>query len=334
MVELTSLSTLPAFYIKRTNIQPEDLDEDILMDFANDAVQKIVTDKTSEHIVALLPVTNYNAPKPPGCRKFVEAAYKNEDFNKTRLMYHDEVISWMGENFKGCDVKVSIECARCHEETPCNCNDNSVVIKADDDWLRANVERQYWNNPFYRGAYGLNKENGLSSFYHPEFSLMRPKRHRFHGVDWHVKGCMNLSKKLKADWPVEYLVDPIKKKIRVNVESGTILLSYLAVPKDEYGYPLAPDDIEAFEGIFWYARAWMLHRDIDKKKQNYQLFNDALARSEQLLSRAKRKLDALNPAEWNAIMRDYQKGVRYRPGAQASRLLSDKFDRSLRGFNE
>lgn len=334
MIELTSLSTFISTYIKRTRIQPEDLDEDILMDFANDSVQKLHSDKTCEDIVALLPVSNYNAPKPVGCRKFIEIAFKNESYRHKRLMYHDEVISWTGKHFSGCDIKVSVECPKCRETTPCGCKDNSVIIKVDDEWLAANVERQYWNNPFYVSAHGINKMGGIGSFYHPEFSLMRPARHRFFNADFHVKGCLNLDRRLLADWPIEYKVDPVSRNIRVNAESGTILLSYLAIPKDEEGFPLAPNDVDAFDAIFWDVRAKMLYRDIDKKKNNFQLFQHAENKAEEYMEIAKAKIDAIKPAEWNAIMRNYLKGVRYRNSdTQAGRIMRDKFDGAIRRRN-
>lgn len=331
MLELTSLSTFLSTYVKRTNTQPEDFDEDILMDFANDAVQKLQSDNTCEHIVALLPVSNFNTPKPKDCRKVIEMAFKHESYRHKRLMYHDEVISWTGQNFAGCDVKVSVECPKCHESTAdCPCKQDSIVIKADDEWLRANVERHYWGIPFYTGAYGLNKMGGVGSFYHPEFSLMRPTGLKFFGADFHVKGCRNLDRRLLGDWPVEYKYDPRTKTIRTNAEEGMILISYLAIPRDEDGFPLAPDDVDAFNAIFWDVRAMMLYRDIEKKK-NLQLLTHAEQKAEFYMERAKDKINAITPAEWNRIMRKYQKGVRLNNSdTHAGRVLRDKFDGAVR----
>lgn len=331
MLELTSLSTFLSTYVKRTNTQPEDFDEDILMDFANDAVQKLQSDNTSEHIVALLPVSNYNTPKPKDCRKVIEMAFKNESYRHNRIMYHDEVISWTGDNFGSCNIKVSVECPKCHEgRNDCTCAQDSVVIKVDDDWLRANVERNYWQMPFYAGTYGLNKMGGIGSFYHPEFSLMRPASHRFHGADFHVKGCRNLDRRLLADWPIEYSYDPKTKCIRTNAEEGMILISYLAIPKDEDGFPLAPNDVDVFNAIFWDVRAMMLYRDIEKKK-NLQLLLHAEQKAKEYMETAKDKINAIKPAEWYKIMRKYQKGVRLNNSdTHAGRVLRDKFDAGVR----
>lgn len=332
MLELVSLSTFLATYVKRTNIQPEDYDEDILLDFANDAVQKLISDNTSEHIVALLPVSNYNAKKPKDCRKVIEMAFKNESYRHKRVMYHDEIVYHTDKHFSGHNIHVSTECQKCHEPTPqCSCKNDCIVIRADDDWLDANIERYYWSVPFYEGTYGINKMGGVSCFYHPEFSLMRPAKHKFHAADFHVKGCRNLDKRLLGDWPIEYKYDPKTRSFRTNAEEGMILISYLAIPRDDEGYPLAPNDTDAFDAIFWDVRAKMLYRDIDRKPKVLPLVQDAENKAIFYLERAKDKIDAIKPAEWYDIIRKYQRGIRLNNTlSQAGRVLNDKYDIGVR----
>lgn len=325
-MELTSVSTFIPSYMKRTGIRQEDLDDDILLEFAVEAGQKLQSDNSCEHVVCLLPAKNYNAPKPPGFKKIVEIAFKNENFRHNRLMYHDEVISWTDENFFGCQVKVSVECPKCHEHTDdCMCKSDSVVIRVDDQWLKNNSERHYWNNPRYVGAYGLNKEGGLGCFYHPEFSLMRPAQNKFFGADYHVKGCMNLDRRLKAQAPIEYKLE--NKNIRINAESGIILLAYLSIPMDENGLALVQDDVDVFNAIFWDVEAKMLYRIKNKSKDNYRYSQDAEKKAEFYLSRAKEKVDAMTPQEWYAMMRNYQKRIKYTGAdSQAGRMMRDKYD--------
>lgn len=322
-MELVSLSTFLSTYVKRTNIQPEELDEDIVLDFAIDAVQKLHSIKTCNHVVALLPVVNYNAQKPTDFYNIVEIAYKNEDFRKTRLQYHDEVISWTDKNFAGCDVKISVECPECHEHR-CACGDDSVIIKVDDEWLMANVERYYWNNPRYIGVHGLNKMGGIGSAHHPEFSLMKPARHRFFAANSHVKGCLNLDHRLLGDWPIEYKLE--NRKIRTNVESGTILLAYNATPKDEAGFPLAPDDVDAFNAIFWDVEAKMCYRNKGKDKDNYRYSQDAERKAAVYMEEALKKINAISPQEWKVIVQANFRMIPYWDNdVQGNRAMADKF---------
>jgi len=327
-MELTSLSTFPATYINRTDLQPEHLDEGILMGFAAEAAEELHSDKTCNHVVTLLTVKNYNAPKPPGFKKIVEIAFKIDRPRTNRLMYRDEVISWTGKTYEQCDLKITIECDKCHQHQ-CECGDDSVIIKVDDDWLKANAERNYWSNPRYIGVRGLNKAGGLSCRHHPEFSLMRPAQHKFFGADYHVRGCVNLDSRLLGEWPVEYKLEG--KNIRTNVESGTILLSYLAAPKDDDGFVLVPNEKNAFDYLFWDVDAKMLYRNKRKVKEYYNWAQAAEAKASFYLNIAKAKVDGIRPLEWAAMMRNYQKTIPYRNiETQAGRPQADRFPGAVR----
>jgi len=328
-MELVSLSTFPASYIKRVNLQPDQLDEDVLLDFTIDAVQRLQSEKTCNHLVDLIPVANYNAPKPKDFSRIVEIAYTGEaDWrqNYVKGVYHDQIVSWTDQNSAGCNVKVTVECPDCHEHRKsCKCdNKEGVLLVADDEWIGGNVEVRYWNNPRYIGAHGLNKMGGHGSFHHPEFSLIRPARHKFFGSNYHVRGCVNLDQRLMGKWPVEYKLED--RKIRVNAETGLILLSYLAIPKDEMGFPMVPDDVDVFEAIFWDVEYKMLYRDKDKKKVNYQYFERAKQYSEFHMRRAIHKINAISPQEWNSILRNIFKTLPYRNiDAMAHRAQADRF---------
>lgn len=330
-MDLTSLSTFPATYIGRTDLQPEFLDHGLLMGFAAEAAEQLHSDNTCEHVVSLLTVKNYNAPRPAGFKKIVEIAFKATDFRRNRPMYHDEVISWTGKNFAGCDIKISVECDKCHQHQ-CSCGDDSVVIQVSDEWLQSNVERNYWNNPRYIGVRGLNKSGGTSCFYHPEFSLMRPAQHKYFGADYHVRGCINLDARLLGQWPIEYKLE--RKNIRTNAESGTILLSYLAAPKDEEGFYLVPNDVDAFNYIFWDVESKMLYKNKRKAKENYAWAQDAEQKALYYLGIAKGKIDNIKPLKWAAMMRNYQKMIPYRNmDVQAGRVQADRFGGAIRRIN-
>lgn len=328
-MDLISLQTFIAEYINRTDIQPEDLNESVVMTFAAPAAQKFQVDKLCNHIVTLMRVENYNAPLPKNFSKIVEAAYKPTEYQKyDRLMYHDQVVSWTSKNFADCDVKITVDCPKCHQHT-CSCGDDSVLIKVDDDWLMANVERQYWDNPRYVGTYGLNKPNGTCSIYHPEFELIRPAQHKFFGANYHVRGCVNLDARLLGKAPAEYRIE--NKYMRINMETGLILLAYLAYQTDEKGYPLIPDDTDVFEAIFWEVEYKMLYKYKSKKKENYQLSMNAKQLAETHMRRALEKVNQKSPLEWYAIIRNHFKMIPYRNvDEQASRVLADRFDEFAR----
>jgi hypothetical protein len=49
---------------------------------------------------------------------------------------------------------------------------------------------------------------------------------------------------------ITYVITP--GYIKMNVESGYIMLAYQAIPTDTKGYPLIPDDASFLEAIYWY----------------------------------------------------------------------------------
>ena len=49
---------------------------------------------------------------------------------------------------------------------------------------------------------------------------------------------------------LEYKIVP--GYIKTNQETGYLMVSYYAVPTDEYGYPMIPDDESFMEAIYWY----------------------------------------------------------------------------------
>src|SRR5690606_18502097 len=253
-------------------------------------------------------VQNYNGAKPKNFNKIVEIAFSGEPAQKLRPLYHDLVVAWTGQNFAGCDVKVSIECPKCHEHQ-CSCGDDSVRIKVNDDWLSANADRRYWNLPWYRGSAGLDKPMP-PSFYGSGFHLIRPKTSPWFGAQYHVRGCPNLDNKLMSNCPVQYVFE--NKSIRINAETGTILLSYLQNQTDEKGWPLIPNDPDLFEALFWDVEYKILYRQKRKHKDNYQLAMNAKRMGEDHMARAKSKLESMSPLEWNQMIANYFKTVRYR----------------------
>lgn len=310
-------------YIDRVDIQAEQLDEARIRNFVATAVQKIIVTKSCEHFVDILQVKNYNAKKPANMYKIEEMAYCMEDLIANKVGYVDQIVSYTNSSFEECDIKLSIDCPDCADS-----KNGPVKIQVDDNWLKANSERHYWNVPFYNGAYGLNKI-GPQSKYHSKFALIRPAQHKFFGASYHVKDSPNLDMKLMADSPVEYKVEA--NSIRLNMERGNILISYLRTPTDEKGYPLIPNDPDVFEAIFWDVESKMLYRDKYKKEGAFNMSMNAKQLAEQYFARAKEKLDTVTPHEWSVIRSKYFRNIPvHNLSAQGGRKIRDKYDSMIR----
>lgn len=332
-MELTTLDKVVAMFYSRKDILPEHSNDAEIMTLASDTAEYFQVDKMCDPTVTMMRVENYTTPLPSKFKKIIESAYKGDNVRDAhdRPMYRDEVVSWSGKVFKDCDVKFSVECPKCHQNE-CPCGDDSVLIRVDDDWLQANADRNYWQDPRFVGSYGLNKPGNIYSRYHPEFSLMRPARHRFHAADYHVKGCINLDARLQGRSPVEY--QKLNKHLRLNAETGTVLLAYLAKQTDEFGWPLVPNDTDIFEAFFWNIEYKYLYKYQNRHKDNYQKALRAKEYAEFHLKRAVEKLTTIPPAQWAGMIMNYFKTIPYRNADQmAHRTIGDRFDAFVRRDN-
>lgn len=327
-MELTTLDKFLSYHSSRVDIQPEHYDDAEILTWASDTAEYFQVDRMCDPTVTLLRVSNYTTMLPPKFKKIIESAYKSETNFSDRPMYRDEVVSWSGKVFGDCDVKFTVECPKCHQHE-CPCGDDSVLIRVDDDWLQANVDRHYWQNPRYIGAYGLNKPGQIRSLYHPAFSIMRPARHKYHAADYHVKGCINLDARLQGRTPVEY--QKLNKHLRLNAENGIVLLAYLAKQTDENGWPLIPNDTDIFEAMFWDVEYKYLYKYRRRQRENYQMAMNAKKMAEDHIRRALEKISAIDPRTWSGLIMNYIKGIPYRNAdSMADRTIADRYPEMLR----
>lgn len=70
-----------------------------------------------------------------------------------------------------------------------------------------------------------------------------------------------------------YLIKP--GYIKTNVETGYLMLSYQAVPTDEDGYPLIPDDVGFIEAIYWYITMKLLYPEWREGRVRDAVYYDA-----------------------------------------------------------
>lgn len=348
-MKLTTLDEFTAIYIARTGIQPEDLDVDVLKVFASASAERFYNDRQTLHKVDMINVKNYNARFPHDFHKFIEIAYRGPanhlDIPHRRPAYRDEIITWTNNRFEECDIKLTIDCPDCYQpQEKCQCNNdgNDIIIRVDNDydWLNANVERHYWNMPWYRGAHGLNKPNAgprlnyRQSTYHPMFTLVRPKRHNFHGLGYHVKNCLNLQSRLLGDYPIEYTLEP--PFIRVNAEEGQLLIAYQAVQTDSDGWMLIPDSTPLKEAMFWDVERQMLYKNKDKNPNYFNQFMAAEQLADKYYNQAWQDVNKVSYMEWDTIIKNtLHKLPRRNITGEARRAMADRFDpmvRTRRGY--
>jgi hypothetical protein len=63
--------------------------------------------------------------------------------------------------------------------------------------------------------------------------------------------------------------------IKTNVATGYVMMAYQAIPTDNSGYPLVPDDVDFLEAIYWYITMKLLYPQWKQGSVRDQVYYDA-----------------------------------------------------------
>lgn len=329
MIDLISIRTFIQEYLDRTDIQAEDINESRLLSFVARESERFISEKTTRHVVGLKKLKNNNISIPKGTHKLIEIAYCAKDLIKEndRGNYYDEIKSFTEKTYGDCEIKVEVSCPKCMKKE-CACDTEFFELKVGQEWAQANLERMYWDIPYYNGVHGITKGGYMQSPYHPSFFVVNPSGHKFFGADYYLGATASIQNKLLGNFPLEYKVE--RNNIRLNVESGTVLISFLQQYTDEEGFPLIVNDVEVFEALFWSVEAKMLYRDMRKNPNLYNASMSAKQLGEKHMARALEKVNAITYKEWKMLARKYFKKYPYVNNvAHGGRYINDKYDRGL-----
>jgi hypothetical protein len=63
--------------------------------------------------------------------------------------------------------------------------------------------------------------------------------------------------------------------IKTNISAGYIMMAYQAIPTDNNGYPMIPDDVDFLEAIYWYITMKLLYPQWKQGSVRDQVYYDA-----------------------------------------------------------
>lgn len=72
-----------------------------------------------------------------------------------------------------------------------------------------------------------------------------------------------------------YKYTVINNYIKTNIQTGYIMMAYQAIPTDNEGYPMIPDDIDFLEAIYWYITMKLLYPEWKLGRVRDEVYYDA-----------------------------------------------------------
>jgi len=328
IVRFVNIDSVVDAYLTQTGFEGQ-VDRAMLKGLANDVINEIITDEQWQHKIKLLCVDDYTVELPEELHKIIQIAYRDTRPEKIRRY---EVVEWIQQSYdgSGCEIKMSLECPRCHEPE-CSCDSPEVIIDVDRLWDMAHPEYKYGHMKWLTKYGGLDHQGIPISKYNREFRIMRHSQHNFFSPDSHIKGCLNLNEKLCAACPVEYVVEN-NKILRTNIKDADILISYVAKPTDANGDLMVPNIPAAFDAVKYYLEEVMANRASYKAKdlamKRFELQRSQLARQNKLeaIGRARQELQIPEFGNWLSFLeQNYNKMSPYNDFFnQMNRTRSDR----------
>lgn len=277
----------------------------LLIKWANDVLEKLVTTEQYDFKVKLFCVKDYTIKLDDNTKSLAQVAYRPP--NEKKKCKRVEIVEWTENTFNGCELNISVECPKCHS-LECTCEGPEITFDADRLFRQAHPELQYGHMDHLRTWGGLGNYDNLPPYppcmFHPEFYLIRPASHDFFNADFHVKGCLNLDEKLMSKVPVNYRVN--ERTLRINRRDGDILIAYLAAKTDEDGNMLVPNVPDVFEAIRWTLIENMSWRTYYKTRNSQYRVDAQEARQLRLeaMGRAYEVLGTIEPDEFMDTLAD------------------------------
>lgn len=315
-------------------------DEEQILKYADDAIQKAIPTNQLEYIVDLLYVQDHKAEMPKNLDVINQIAYRSRDAGgPQRRIKRTELIQWTQNAFdgSGCEYVVTKECPKCLKKgDACDCRTQEVIIDVDRIWDLNHPQMRYKHLSHLHKYGGIGNETNWvpTSPYNSEFQLMKPASHNFFSPDSYIPGCLNLNEKLLANQTVEYKIS--NGVLTTNLKDGDIILSYMGQRVDEDGWHMVPDDSDVFMLINFWLDTMFLRREarLERDSFKYQLYQDANANRIQKLREVREKYDQPGFDEWmNYLDNVWKRNVpRDNPHNEMNMYRGDSYHRNMRNL--
>lgn len=259
--------------------------------YADYAIDRIIPADDFKHRIAILNIDNYKTQLPKDFKYVIQAGYKAECEDVCRE--RDQVIQWTQDVFnEDCELEINLKCNNCHS-TSCNCDETVLEVDVDYIWESSHPEvKAKYMRHFHTYRNFTQRGGEDTTYYHPQYKLMRTTSNSFFNVPYHIDECVNLN----YDTDVEYTIDENRNMI-VNFKKGTVLVSYLGYVMDDEGFRMIPDNQLVFRAVRFYIESVLAFSTYKQKMdQNSRIFWQQMEEmAERLIARARSEMAMPNP---------------------------------------
>ena len=272
-------------FISDSGVSQGEVSERWLLKHAVDCIEWFGSTEQLTMKMGVCPVKNHTVQLPKDFKLLLLAA-SNPDYDgeceqcpsggkrKYNTTRKEEIVQWVQQTYeRDCELEINLVCNRCHK-TECSCNTPMVEVDVDRIWQQANP--QAYHKGFDRiGKFGDGPQYGYNSAGMPAFESKFQKMRVASSNTWNSQyfigdcpnvGCMDCVHSFRLEKPV----------MKVDFLSGEVFLSYLGVVTDEEGYPLIPNNPDAFEAIFLHLTHKLLYREYLTSIRNPQINSQEL----------------------------------------------------------
>lgn len=253
--EKVSLNTVLSDFYEDNGIVQKDIDESMILKWAEDETFDNITDRQLVPRFAWLSVCNYKADLPSDLVIINEIAYRIKPPTDSCGNREYEITQYVQDTHEGCEIEINVICPACHK-TECSCNSNDIIVDIGTSFEISHPE-MYYSKYAKVGRFGYGK-----SVHDPNWNILCHTENDWFGVNKHMPGCANLHCR---ECPHTYRIEP--PNLDTSFEDGEVLISYMGRELDENGTIMIPKHRDVFEAILqhitykYYRREYLMRRE-------------------------------------------------------------------------
>ncbi|MCO6499028.1 MAG: hypothetical protein J5I47_01450 [Vicingus serpentipes] len=249
--EHVSIYTVLSDFYEDNNIVQKDVDESLILKWAEDYLPNLITDQQLIHRLAWLSVIDYKVVYPRDLAIINEIAYRLEPPKDSCDVRGYEIVQYVQQTHEDCYLEMNVVCPSCHK-TGCDCNTGDVVVDINTAFEVSHPEL-FYSKYAKVGRFGYG-----SSIYSNKWKILNFTSSDWFGINRHLPGCANIACK---ESPHSYKFDP--PVLETSFQEGEILMSYMGKMLDDEGRIMIPKHRDVFEAILqhitykWFRREYL-----------------------------------------------------------------------------